>query len=155
MSVEVSEATQNGSKACSPDRDGACVNTEGQGDDEHDTCTEASGSEGDAHDVMVLALRSQIRQSLQDEHQQEVAKVKQMYESELAELRADLITLQQYQAKQREREQVVLAVLVLPPKFHSSCGDSSNGHPVVCRGLKGSIFWSVEMVQTHPINVPP
>lgn len=55
---------------------------------------------------MVLALRSQIREALHEEHQQEIAKVKQTYESELQELRADITTLQQFEAKQLERTQV-------------------------------------------------
>ena len=71
-----------------------------------DPRSDTSGSEDEAHDIMVLALRSQIREALHEEHQQEIAKVKQTYESELQELRADITTLQQFEAKQLERTQV-------------------------------------------------
>lgn len=74
--------------------------------DDADGSQDASGSGDDAHDIMVLALRSQIRETLQEEHQHEIAKVKQMYEVELGELRADLITLQQFESKQLERQKV-------------------------------------------------
>lgn len=67
---------------------------------------DSSGSEDEARDVMFLALRSQIREALRDEHQLELAKVKQMYEAELRELRADIATMQQVQAEQQDWKQV-------------------------------------------------
>lgn len=72
--------------------------------DDADGSQDASDVGDDAHDIMVLALRSQIREALQEEHQHEIAKVKEVYEVELGELRADLITLQQFESKQLERQ---------------------------------------------------
>eukprot|EP00892_Ulva_mutabilis_P000812 jgi/Ulvmu1/10731/UM068_0019.1 len=91
------------------------------------------GSEDEAREVMVLALRSQIREALRDEHLAELGKVKETYEAEVQELRADVAAMQQAEAKQLEREQRLKGQLWL------ECTDTP-GHPDQCATLKARVI---------------
>lgn len=145
MSVEQTSEWKEEPSKCSGGSDDALVNTCDDGDGSQD----ASDSGDEAHDIMVLALRSQIREALQDEHRQEVAKVKHMYEAELEELRADILTLQHFETKQREREQVC-----------RRCCDDITGYKLefmevlLCRGWKHSTCLNVPMDQEAPASAP-
>jgi hypothetical protein len=52
------------------------------------------GSDEDSNLIMMTALRCQIRGQLHEEHEQEVRRLKAIYEEELRELRADIKSMQ-------------------------------------------------------------